>query len=105
MAGGGGTFLVWQVLTTHAMEEADTLGDIISIMSMGRLHCIGTSLHLKNKFGSGYRMDVTFAAAAKEAAAKEAAAAKVQGGGEEGSCFRKLRRRRRRRRRRKRSRL
>ena len=47
------------VLTTHAMEEADTLGDVISIMSRGRLHCLGTSLHLKNKFGSGYQLDVT----------------------------------------------
>jgi len=49
------------VLTTHAMEEADTLGDVISIMSRGRLHCLGTSLHLKNKFGSGYQLDVTCA--------------------------------------------
>merc|ERR1719424_2821490 len=47
------------VLTTHAMEEADTLGDVISIMSRGRLHCLGTSLHLKNKYGSGYHVDVT----------------------------------------------
>ena len=49
------------VLTTHAMEEADTLGDVISIMSRGRLHCLGTSLHLKNKFGSGYQLDVSCA--------------------------------------------
>ena len=47
------------VLTTHAMEEADTLGDRISIMSRGRLHRIGTSLHLKNKYGStGYTIDI-----------------------------------------------
>jgi hypothetical protein len=41
------------------MEEADTLGDVISIMSRGRLRCLGTSLHLKNKYGSGYHVDVT----------------------------------------------
>ena len=46
------------VLTTHAMEEADTLGDRISIMSRGRLHCLGTALHLKNKYGTGYTIDI-----------------------------------------------
>eukprot|EP00003_Mantamonas_plastica_P027264 TRINITY_DN5807_c0_g1_i2.p1 TRINITY_DN5807_c0_g1~~TRINITY_DN5807_c0_g1_i2.p1 ORF type:complete len:496 (+),score=189.23 TRINITY_DN5807_c0_g1_i2:1108-2595(+) len=46
------------VLTTHSMEEADILGDRIVIMSKGRLSCIGTSLHLKNKFGAGYSMTV-----------------------------------------------
>ena len=46
------------VLTTHAMEEADTLGDTISIMSRGRLHCLGTALHLKNKYGTGYTVDI-----------------------------------------------
>lgn len=47
------------VLTTHAMEEADTLGDRIAIMSRGRLHCIGTSLHLKVAYGTGYSVDIT----------------------------------------------
>jgi ABC-type multidrug transport system ATPase subunit len=44
------------VLTTHSMEEADCLGDRIGIMGSGRLQCIGTSLSLKNAFGSGYRL-------------------------------------------------
>ncbi|GJQ09738.1 hypothetical protein GpartN1_g1529.t1 [Galdieria partita] len=44
------------VLTTHSMEEADVLGDRIGIMSKGRLRCLGTPLHLKNKFGTGYRL-------------------------------------------------
>ena len=48
------------LLTTHAMEEADTLGDLISIMSRGRLHCLGTSIRLKSLYGSGYRVDFTF---------------------------------------------
>jgi len=45
------------ILTTHSMEEADLLGDRIGIMGHGTLLCIGTSLHLKNKFGLGYRIN------------------------------------------------
>ena len=40
------------------MEEADALGDKIAILSEGKLVCCGSSLYLKNKFGSGYQ--VTF---------------------------------------------
>jgi ABC-type multidrug transport system ATPase subunit len=46
------------VLTTHSMEEADVLGDRIAIMSKGIFKAIGNSIHLKNKFGSGYRISV-----------------------------------------------
>eukprot|EP01090_Pellita_catalonica_P008622 TRINITY_DN196_c0_g1_i1.p1 TRINITY_DN196_c0_g1~~TRINITY_DN196_c0_g1_i1.p1 ORF type:complete len:943 (+),score=171.62 TRINITY_DN196_c0_g1_i1:378-2831(+) len=46
------------ILTTHSMEEADILGDRIAIMAKGRLRCIGSSLHLKNKFGAGYTITV-----------------------------------------------
>ena len=56
------------VLTTHAMEEADTLGDVISIMSRGRLHCLGTALRLKSVYGSGYRVSATFPEARGEEA-------------------------------------
>ena len=42
------------LLTTHSMEEADAVCGRISIISSGRLRCIGTSQHLKNRFGSGY---------------------------------------------------
>jgi ABC-type multidrug transport system ATPase subunit len=61
------------ILTTHSMEEginhnnifvcsslyiiiADVLGDRIAIMAFGKLRCIGNSLRLKNKYGSGYRL-------------------------------------------------
>ena len=44
------------ILTTHSMEEADALGDRIGIMSEGKLVAIGSSLHLKSKFGAGYRI-------------------------------------------------
>jgi ABC-type multidrug transport system ATPase subunit len=47
------------VLTTHSMEEADILSDKIAIMTNGLLRCIGTSLHLKELYGSGFRLSIT----------------------------------------------
>ncbi|KAG0340963.1 hypothetical protein BG004_006208 [Podila humilis] len=47
------------VLTTHSMEEADILSDKIAIMTLGRLRCIGTSLNLKDLYGSGFRLNVS----------------------------------------------
>ncbi|KAF9083778.1 hypothetical protein BGX23_011147 [Mortierella sp. AD031] len=47
------------VLTTHSMEEADILSDRIAIMTNGLLRCIGTSLHLKELYGSGFRLNIT----------------------------------------------
>src|SRR5690348_7916232 len=47
------------VLTTHSMEEADILGDRIAIMRNGKLSTIGSSIFLKNKFGSGYKLSIT----------------------------------------------
>ena len=47
------------ILTTHSMEEADALSTRIGIMADGTLRCVGTQLHLKNKFGSGYRLTMT----------------------------------------------
>ncbi|EGG25152.1 hypothetical protein DFA_03400 [Cavenderia fasciculata] len=46
------------VLTTHSMEEADILSDKIGIMALGRLRCLGDNLHLKSKYGSGYKVTV-----------------------------------------------
>lgn len=48
------------VLTTHSMEEADILGDRIAVMAKGRLRCIGTSIRLKSRFGTGYVATVNF---------------------------------------------
>ncbi|XP_048255576.1 phospholipid-transporting ATPase ABCA1-like isoform X2 [Haliotis rufescens] len=42
------------IMSTHHMDEADILGDRIAIISHGRLCCCGSSLFLKNRFGSGY---------------------------------------------------
>ncbi|XP_006872052.1 PREDICTED: ATP-binding cassette sub-family A member 3-like [Chrysochloris asiatica] len=49
------------VLTTRCMDEADLLGDRIAIMTRGSLQCCGSSLFLKQKYGSfhfraGYHM-------------------------------------------------
>ena len=47
------------VLTTHSMEEADALCGRIGIMAYGVLRCLGPSLHLKRRFGDGFRVEVT----------------------------------------------
>jgi ABC-type multidrug transport system ATPase subunit len=48
------------LLTTHSMEEADVLGDRVCIMSRGKIQALGSSIHLKQKFGTGYRLTVFF---------------------------------------------
>lgn len=48
------------ILTTHSMEEADILSDRIGIMAKGRLRCIGTSIRLKSRFGTGFIANVGF---------------------------------------------
>ncbi|GAV76931.1 ABC_tran domain-containing protein/ABC2_membrane_3 domain-containing protein [Cephalotus follicularis] len=48
------------ILTTHSMEEADILGDRIGIMAKGRLRCIGNSIRLKSRFGTGFVANVSF---------------------------------------------
>ncbi|KAI3943513.1 hypothetical protein MKW92_035273 [Papaver armeniacum] len=49
------------VLTTHSMEEADILGDRMAIVAKGKLRCIGTSIRLKSRFGTGLVATVSFA--------------------------------------------
>jgi ATP-binding cassette subfamily A (ABC1) protein 3 len=44
------------VLTTHFMDEADLLGDRIVILSQGNLKCAGSSLFLKQLYGTGYNL-------------------------------------------------
>lgn len=44
------------LLTTHYMDEADVLGDRITIMADGELKCCGSSEFLKIHFGRGYRL-------------------------------------------------
>eukprot|EP00762_Andalucia_godoyi_P004199 ANDGO_05443.mRNA.1 hypothetical protein len=59
------------MLTTHSMEEADVLGDRIAIMAKGKIRCLGSSLHLKNKFGAGYRLSFTMADVSQKPAVLE----------------------------------
>lgn len=47
------------LLTTHALEEADLLGDTVAIMAEGRLRAIGTPLFLKTHYGSGFHISMT----------------------------------------------
>ncbi len=47
------------LLTTHFMEEADTLADRIAIMSEGSIRCSGSSLYLKTRFGVGYILSLS----------------------------------------------
>lgn len=46
------------LLTTHFMDEADTLGDRIAIMAEGELRCMGSSMFLKGLYGVGYTLTV-----------------------------------------------
>ncbi|XP_024534916.1 uncharacterized protein LOC9658049 [Selaginella moellendorffii] len=46
------------LLTTHSMEEADTLCTRIGIMAHGKMKCLGAPLHLKNRYSNGYTLTV-----------------------------------------------
>lgn len=46
------------ILTTHAMDEADTLADRIAIVVDGQFKCVGSPLNLKNTYGDGYRISM-----------------------------------------------
>ncbi|KAK6171363.1 hypothetical protein SNE40_019569 [Patella caerulea] len=46
------------ILTTHYMEEADALCNRLAIMVNGKLECLGPSQHLKDKYGSGYLLEI-----------------------------------------------
>eukprot|EP01071_Lankesteria_metandrocarpae_P011787 Lankesteria_metandrocarpae@DN5469_c0_g1_i5.p1 len=50
------------VLTTHSMEECEALCDRLGIMKAGSFACLGTSSWLKNRYGQGYQIDITFKA-------------------------------------------
>jgi len=52
------------ILTTHSMEEADFLCGRVGIMVKGQLMCIGSTQHLKNRYGSGYTLEAKLIASA-----------------------------------------
>lgn len=46
------------LLTSHLMEEADSLADEVAVLAGGRLRAVGTPLFLKASFGSGYSINI-----------------------------------------------
>jgi len=46
------------LLTTHYMDEADVLGDVVAIMAAGRLRCADAPEALKRAHGAGYKLVV-----------------------------------------------
>lgn len=47
------------ILTTHSMEEAEALSTKMGIMVKGGVfRCFGSSQHIKNKYGTGYEIEV-----------------------------------------------
>lgn len=47
------------ILTTHSMEEAEALCQRIGIISHGRLRCIGPTIYLRQRYGSGFKISVS----------------------------------------------
>ncbi|CAE7783936.1 ABCA1 [Symbiodinium microadriaticum] len=47
------------VMTTHSMEECEAICTRVGIMVSGRLQCLGSCHHLKERFGAGYQVDVS----------------------------------------------
>lgn len=61
------------ILTTHSMEEAEALCTRIGIMVNGQLRCLGTSQHLKNRFGQGFELEIMTDLPAREAVSAQLA--------------------------------
>lgn len=48
------------LMTTHSMEEADICCQKIGIMAKGTLRCLGSPSRLKELYGCGYKLKITF---------------------------------------------
>ena len=46
------------IITTHSMEEAEALCTKMGIMVAGEFKCFGSSQHIKDKFGTGYELEL-----------------------------------------------
>ena len=46
------------ILTTHSMEECEALCTRIGIMVDGSFRCLGSAQHLKDRYGTGYQIEV-----------------------------------------------
>lgn len=61
------------ILTTHSMEEAEALCTKMGIMVNGRFKCYGSSQDIKDKFGTGYEVEIKIAWPTEEEAMQLAA--------------------------------
>ena len=68
------------ILTTHSMEEVEALCGRIGIMVGGRLRCLGSAQHLKNRHGRAYAVEVRMPAPSEQAVDAIEVAASSQGG-------------------------
>jgi ABC-type multidrug transport system ATPase subunit len=59
------------VLTTHSMEECEALCNRVAIMVNGRFRCLGSSQHLKSRFGGGYSLEIKISISASKQAVTE----------------------------------
>lgn len=46
------------LLTSHSMAECDALCSRLAIMVNGQFKCLGTTQHLKHRFGGGYTLQI-----------------------------------------------
>merc|ERR1712178_393569 len=46
------------IIITHSMEEAEALFTKMGIMVGGEFKCFGSSQHIKDKFGTGYEIEL-----------------------------------------------
>lgn len=46
------------IITTHSMEEAEALCSKMGIMVDGEFKCFGSSTYIKDKYGTGYELEI-----------------------------------------------
>jgi|TARA_B110000285_G_scaffold227470_1_gene288850 ATP-binding cassette, subfamily A (ABC1), member 3 len=46
------------IITTHSLEEAEALCTKMGIMVKGEFKCFGSSQHIKDKYGTGYELEL-----------------------------------------------
>ena len=46
------------IITTHSMEEAEALCSKMGIMVGGEFKCFGSSQYIKDKYGTGYEIEI-----------------------------------------------
>ena len=46
------------IITTHSMEEAEALCSKMGIMVGGEFNCFGSSQYIKDKYGTGYEIEI-----------------------------------------------